>query len=57
MQLLDKFCRHIGPSKRMISAVKQMLGPHDLITALKGFNVVANRVNVQSREVVLDGMP
>ena len=57
IQLVDQLCRQIMAPEGVICAVKQMLGSHDLVAALQRFGVVADGVNVQLAEIVIDGMP
>ena len=54
IQLFDEFCGHIAAGKGMIGAVKQVIGPHGLITALQRFSAVADSVDVELAEVVID---
>ena len=54
--MFDKFGRCIVATEGMVGAIEHLLGPDDLIATFKRLDVVANRVNIELVEIMLDGI-
>ena len=56
IQLLDEFPHHVGAAKGMVGAVEHMVRSHDFAAAIKLFEMIADGVNVELAEIMIDGM-
>ena len=56
IQLLNEFRGHVVAAKGMVGTIEHLPGSHDLVTTLQRCDVIADGVDVEALDVMIDWM-